>query len=109
MIFEENIRVNKVRKLLIGNGNFFEKILNVAIFVPQFENHFSVMARDPKDESKLTLMNIWKNGRFMFQANIFPSNRLRNLKGKTLRATSFERAPNVYKDQNGHWTGSEVS
>ena len=83
--------------------------LNVAIFVPQFPNHYSVLGRHPNDEQKLCLLNIWKHGTFMFDTKIFPLNRLRNMNGKNLIATTFERKPTVYRDETNQLTGYEAN
>ena len=109
IIFEKKVNIKDIKKILLSKGNLFAKIINISIFVYQSENHFLVVARDPDNEENLSLLNIWKNGQFMFDKKIFPTTRLRNMKGKTLRATSFDRAPNVYKDEYNQWTGSEVS
>ena len=108
MIFKENVKYEEVKKLLIGKSSPLERMLHVAIFVPQFPNHYSVLARHPNDEQKLCLLNIWKHGNFMFDTKIFPQNRLRNMNGKNLIATTFEKAPNVYKDENNQLTGYEA-
>ena len=108
MIFKENVKYEEVKRLLIGKSSPLERMLDVAIFIPQFPNHYSVLARDPNDEQKLCLLNIWKDGTFMFDKKIFPLNRLRNMNGKNLIVTTFEKAPNVYKDENNQLTGYEA-
>ena len=49
---------------------------DVAIFNPQKEDHYSVLARNPANEDEIKLMNIWKDGKFMFDNVIYPKNRL---------------------------------
>ena len=81
---------------------------DVALYNPQKEHHYTVLARNPANEDEIKLMNIWKDGKFMFENKIFPNNRLRDLHGKVLTATTFDRAPAVYKKDDGSWGGLEV-
>ena len=108
VVFQDNQSFETVKKLILGKGNFFAQMLHIAVFVPQAENHFSVLARNPDMEDEIKLMNIWKDGKFMFENKIFPNNRLRDLHGKVLTATTFDRAPAVYKKDDGSWGGLEV-
>ena len=49
---------------------------DVAIFNPQKEDHYSVLARNPANEDEIKLMDIWKDGKFMFNNDVYPKNRL---------------------------------
>ena len=49
---------------------------DVALYNPQKENHYTVLARNPANEDEIKLMNIWKDGKFMFDNVIYPKNRL---------------------------------
>ena len=60
----------------MGTGNFFEQMADLAIYNLQGKDHYSVLARDPSNENKIKLMDIWKNGKYMFGNTIYPTNRL---------------------------------
>ena len=61
---------------MLEKGNFFEQVSDVALYNPQKENHYTVLARNPANEDEIKLMNIWKDGKFMFDNVIYPKNRL---------------------------------
>ena len=76
LILQEKSSVKEIKNLLIGKGNFFEQMADVAIYNPQAKDHYSVLARDPSNEDEIKLMDIWKNGNFKFGNAIYPKNRL---------------------------------
>ena len=61
---------------MLEKGNFFEQVSDVALYNPQKEHHYTVLARNPANEDEIKLMNIWKDGKFMFDNVIYPKNRL---------------------------------
>ena len=73
---QEKLSLKEVKTLLLGTGNFFEQMADVAIYNPQAKDHFSVLARDPSNEDEIKLMDIYKNGKYMFGNTIYPKNRL---------------------------------
>ena len=76
LILQEKSSINEIENLLIGAGNFFEQMADVAIYNRQAKDHYSVLARDPTNEDKIKCMDIWKNGNYMFGKAIYPKNRL---------------------------------
>ena len=58
-------------------------------------------------EKYLKLINIWRNGSFLWKWPLFPKSRLQNMGGKKLKATSFDYAPFIYKE-NSIYYGFEV-
>ena len=76
LVLQEKSSVQEIKNILIGTGNFFEQMADVAIYNPQAKDHYSVLARDPLDEDKIKCMDIWKNGSYMFGNTIYPKNRL---------------------------------
>ena len=68
---------------------------------------YSIFGRDPETETYLKLLNTWKNGSFLWKRPLFPKNRLQNMRGKKLKATSFDYAPFLYKE-NSIYNGYEV-
>ena len=76
LILQEKSSIQEIKNILIGTGNFFEQMADVAIYNPQAKDHYSVLARDPANEDKIKCMDIWKNGNYMFGNTIYPKNRL---------------------------------
>ena len=70
-------------------------------------NKYSIFGRDPEVEKYLKLLNIWRNGSFIWKKPLFPKTRLQNMGGKKLKATSFDYAPFIYKE-NSIYYGFEV-
>lgn len=76
LVLQEKLSIKEVKTLLLGTGNFFEQMADVAIYNPQAKDHYSVLARDPSNEDEIKLMDIYKNGDYMFGNTIYPKNRL---------------------------------
>ena len=74
------------------------------------EDKYTIYGRDPETETKLKIMNIWKNGILYWKnQKLFP-NRMQNLAGRALIATSFEYSPFIYKEnpEDEKFQGYEV-
>ena len=52
--------------------------------------------------------DIWNGTRFLFKKDLFPD-KLKDLEGKTLLATSFELPPFIYPTDDGGWAGWEYN
>ena len=76
LVLQEKSSIQEIKNILIGTGNFFEQMADVAIYNPQAKDHYSVLARDPSNEEKIKCMDIWKNGNYRFGNTIYPKNRL---------------------------------
>ena len=96
-IVVENLDLLLVQRHLFQKQGFFQNILDVVIIVPESEDKYTIYGRDPETETKLKIMNIWKNGILYWKnQKLFP-NRMQNLAGRVLIATSFEYSPFIYK------------
>ena len=76
LILQEKLSIQEVKNLIMGTGNFFKQMSDVVVYNYQAKDHYSALARDPSDEDKIKLMDIWKNGKYMFGNTIYPKNRL---------------------------------
>ena len=96
--------------LFSDQQNFFHNILDVVIILPRSEEKCIFYGRDSGTETKLKIFNIWENGSLYWKnVKMFP-NRMQNLAGRVLKATSFEYRPFIYKENPGDkkYQGYEV-
>ena len=93
-------------------AKYFGNVVDIAIFVPRNseKTRYLVIARATEDEGSLILINIWKNGKYLLDNQVFPKDRLSNFNGKVIKATAFNLAPYNYKDNpnDENYQGSEV-
>ena len=107
VIIVEKGSVKEIQSTLFDKSSPLQNVVDLTIALRRETHTFSFFGRDVQNEAKIMLMNIWKNGHFMWERNILPKNRLQNLQQKQLRATSFVYAPNIYKENNTY-VGYEV-
>ena len=108
VIVVENESIVNIRAKLFEKNSFVTGIVDLTIALHRGNGTYSFFGRDVETESKLVLLNIWRRGEFMWpKRSIFPKGRLQNLRGKKLRATSFEYEPFIYKENNTY-NGYEV-
>ena len=95
--------------MILGNQDL--KISFSALFLyPESGDKYTIYGRDPETETELKIMNIWKNGIFYWKnKKLFPD-RMQNLAGRVLTATSFEYSPFIYKEnpEDEKFQGYEV-
>ena len=109
IVFLRSQSIEDIKRMLLDDQNFLQKISDLAIFNPH-QDGFLIFTRNENDERKMKLQNRWYNGKYLMSQEIFPSDRLKNLHSKTLRATSFIYAPFVYQDTvTKIYQGYEVS
>ena len=93
-------------------AKYFGNVVDIAIFVPRNseKTRYLVIARATEDEGSLILINIWKNGKYLLDNQVFPKDRLSNFNGKVIKATSFNHPPFNYKDhpKEENYQGFEV-
>ena len=110
IVFGEKLNTDQLEKLLLQNNNY-NNIIEIALFVPKEENAYSVFGRSLKNDNEIKILNIWKNGRYVWDSSVYPKGRMKNLKGNTIRATSFEYPPFNYRNsekENEEYQGMEV-
>ena len=109
VIVVKNGSIDGIRSKLFDQNSFVAGIVDLTIALHRGNRTYTFFGRDVETESKLVLLNIWKNENFMWpEKSIFPKGRLQNLRGKRLRATSFEYEPFIYKENNTY-KGYEVT
>ena len=94
---------SKVSYFLLKSTGFFSKVQDIAIFTINSSKTFLSM-RNPQNEAEISTKILTEDF-----SPIFHENRLKNLRGKTLKATSFEYPPYNYIDDNGNHQGIESS
>ena len=107
IIIVENGSLKEIQSVLFNKDSFLQGVVDLTIALHRGNHTYSFFGRDVETESKIILLNIWKNGHFMWERNILPKNRLQNLQHKQLRATSFVYEPFIYKENNTY-VGYEV-
>ena len=98
--------------IIINSSVLKEIVLYIHYFYtyPGSGDKYTIYGRDPETETELKIMNIWKNGIFYWKnKKLFPD-RMQNLAGRVLTATSFEYSPFIYKEnpEDEKFQGYEV-
>ncbi len=96
------------KSFLQDNQSFFAKVIHVAVVIKRDSVGNLMLARDPLDESEVTLLDTFGGSKMHDNAPVFPTNRLTNLKGKQLTVTSFNYPPFNYVGSDGEPAGGEV-
>ena len=111
IVFRKKISINQVDKILLQNKDF-ANIIDIALFVPKGGNSISVFTRSLENDQELVVLNIWKNGAFIWNTPLYPKERISNLKGVAIKATSFNYPPVCYKEnpenEDEEYQGIEV-
>ena len=109
-VIVENSDQKSVEMNLFSEQNFFHNILDVVIIFPRSEEKYTFYGRDSETETKLQIFNTWENGSFHWKNEKMFPNRMQNLAGRVLKATSFEYRPFIYKENPGDkkYQGYEV-
>ena len=111
LVFGEKISISQIKAILLQNKDFVN-ITEIALFVPKGENSFSVITRSLENDQELTVLNIWNNGKYIWNKPVYPKGRLDNLKGVDIKVTSFNFPPTCYKEnpenEDEEYQGIEV-
>ena len=95
---------------MILDNQDLKRSFSALFLYPESGDKYTIYGRDPETETKLKIMNIWKNGIFYWKnKKLFPD-RMQNLAGRVLTATSFEYSPFIYKEnpEDEKFQGYEV-
>ncbi len=112
LILKEQVFNKDVETSVLRNDGFFSKVLHLVIVVNDVSRprRKLVFERDPNDESKVSVNNIWNGESFEHpRKELFSNNRLTNFKKQQLTVTSFEYVPFYYQSDDGSRGGSEVN
>ena len=71
-------------------------MLNAALFQPTSEGSIHVYLKDLRASIPEEPYDIWNGSRFLFAKDLFPD-KLSDLGGKVLRATTFQNFPTTYQ------------
>ena len=111
IVFGEKLGNNQIEEILIQNEKF-KNIIEISLFVPKGGKVFSVFGRSLENDKEITLLNVWKNGRYIWSSSVYPKGRMHNLKGTAIKATSFQFPPFNYKEnperEDEEYAGVEV-
>ena len=109
LVFGEKMSINEMDTILLQN-KYFANIIDIALFVPKGGNSFSIVTRSLENDQELTVLNIWKNGDYIWNTPVYPKGRMSNLKGVAIKATSFNYPPVCYKEnpEDEEYQGLEV-
>ena len=92
---------------LIRSYSILDDVFDLTIALYIGNNTYWLYEKDAKAGRNIKLSNIWRNGNIFLAKSIFPEARLQNLRGKKIRATSFEYPPFIYKEDQ-KYQGYEV-
>ena len=108
-VFGKKISINQMDTILLRNKDF-ANIIDIALFVPKGGNSFSIVTRSLENDQELMVLNIWKNGDYIWNTPVYPKGRMSNLKGVAIKATSFNYPPVCYKEnpEDEEYQGLEV-
>ena len=109
LVFGEKMSINQMDTILLQN-KYFANIIDIALFVPKGGNSFSIVTRSLENDQELMVLNIWKNGDYIWNTPVYPKGRMSNLKGIAIKATSFNYPPVCYKENpdDEEYQGLEV-
>ena len=109
LVFGEKISINQIKAILLQNKDFVN-ITEITLFVPKGGNSFSIITRSLENDQELMVLNIWKNGDYIWNTPVYPKGRMSNLKGVAIKATSFNYPPVCYKEnpEDEEYQGLEV-
>ena len=97
----------EIESRLINSNNILDDVFDFTIALYVGNNTYKLYEKSIETEQHMKLYNIWKNGRIILAKSIFPEDSLQNLRGKKIRATSFEYPPFIYKEDQ-KYQGYEV-
>ena len=108
-VFGKKISINQIDAILLQN-KYVVNIIDIALFVPKGGNSFSIVTRSLENDQELMVLNIWKNGDYIWNTSVYPKGRMSNLQGVAIKATSFNYPPVCYKEnpEDEEYQGLEV-
>ena len=108
-VFGKKISINQMDAILLQN-KYVVNIIDIALFVPKGGNSFSIVTRSLENDQELMVLNIWKNGDYIWNTSVYPKGRMSNLQGVAIKATSFNYPPVCYKEnpEDEEYQGFEV-
>jgi hypothetical protein len=113
VVFGKKIGIGEVEQILLQNEDF-DNVLEIALFVPKTGggSMYSIFGRSLENDKELAVLNIWDNGKYIWNTPVYPKGRMSNLKGATIKATSFQFPPFNYQEnpenEDEEYQGLEV-
>ena len=107
VIVIQSSSVYGIESLMLKSNAILDDILDLTLAIYNGNNTYKLYGKDENQEQGIKLKNMWKDGNMLLDKDIFPENKLHNLRGKKIRATSFEYPPFIYKE-NQKYKGYEV-
>ena len=98
---------NSILIIFSGNSNaisyvrVFEKITNVVLFKEYGNSTFKMIRKRTTSDQNLSYVDLWDGNRLAKDSSLFPSPS-RDMKGRMLKANTFDFPPFTYKTAEGY-------